>query len=165
MKKILWLTIGFMISSVNAGTGFYVTINNKTNYNALISHGGHDSWYCNDFCGLQILNAKESKVFYTEAKFTNIDKLRINGSAYSGIQGINITYKDFLGHVEFWVNHRFNVDKNIKTAVLFAYLSADKMSGDHAIAGVGSNSDNITTQLYVTNKGYYSTAYITLTLH
>jgi len=152
MKNILFfLATWLMISNVYAGTGFYVTINNLTNSDALINYGGNDHWYCNDFCSPYTLKSKSSHVFYTEAAFLY---------KVAGIQGIDIDYNNKHAHVEFWIMHSHSVSKNIKWGTIFC-------SRNHGCytTGVGTNFSDITTDLYVDkNKGWESTVYVTLNL-
>ncbi|MGI9279475.1 MAG: hypothetical protein ACR2PX_07580 [Endozoicomonas sp.] len=62
------LMMTFMTSTVTAGTGWFVTIQNHSGSDLKISFAGNDDWYCNDFCGPSTLKPNETRTFCTEEK-------------------------------------------------------------------------------------------------
>ena len=144
-------------------TTFNIKVINKTNSDAVITLGSEqEDWECRDFCIQQIVPANTKRKFVTGTNtFRNFFK------ASTALETLNVSYGNTNAKIQFWANHVHSVDENVKTAII--YVRTYRGLGDYyytlvSMAGVGSDSDKILTDLYIENLyGNTGTANVTLT--
>jgi hypothetical protein len=145
-----------------SATEFSIKIKNKSNYDAFVmSPSGNEDWHCGDLCIEQIVKAHSTAKFYTHTR-----ALSYNGTA---IQNINIRYGQRNAIAQMWIDHDHTVDENVKTTIIHlsqtgVYYDSDVYAN---VAGIATDSENISTDIYAEkmNKAETGVANITLTLN
>ncbi len=153
---LITLLTALKIACAQAGTGWYVTIQNQSASDLNISFAGNDNWYCNDFCGPSTLKPNEVRTFYTEEKERSTNN--------AGIQGISMNDT----HVEFYQGGHTHTGTEITSTPIYRWYLQLHMCDVRTEGGISSSDPDALSVTHIESgnptdcQGFFGTVHATL---